>query len=117
MDMVTRPYMAKYEVKTTSIDDPAERQLQLEIFYDDWKTSFVIPCYNKKGSMSVITNNRPVSLVARFTKIFETVIDTYITDFLLPNNILDPNQLDFVPNKLITDQLHNFLYLCYTAMS
>ena len=56
---------------------------------------------------SVVTNYRPISLVACFSKMFEKVIVVHVTDFLLRNNILNPNQFGFVPNKSISDQLHN----------
>jgi Reverse transcriptase (RNA-dependent DNA polymerase) len=63
-------------------------------FPDDLKIAKVIPIF-KSGSKSDPSNYRPMSLLNIFSKIFETVINSRILNFLSKHNILNINQFGF----------------------
>jgi hypothetical protein len=65
-------------------------------FPEQLKYSKVKPLY-KNGKKSCISNNRPISisLITAFSKIFEKVMYTRVSDFLNSNNILAGQQFGF----------------------
>jgi hypothetical protein len=64
------------------------------IFPDRLKISIVKPLY-KKGDKSCVTNYRPISLLAAFSKVLEKVMYNRLSHYMRTNNILDPEQVGF----------------------
>ncbi|KAK3539226.1 hypothetical protein QTP86_031272 [Hemibagrus guttatus] len=61
-----------------------------------FKKTRVIPILKKPAlDPSDISNYRPVSLLSFPSKIFERVVCNQLSDYLLQNNLHDPNQSDF----------------------
>ena len=51
---------------------------------------------NKKGAKDAISNYRPISLLNNFYKIFTTILNNHIQDYLSSNNLIHSNQKAFV---------------------
>lgn len=62
---------------------------------------FLIP---KKTNPQVHSDYRPMSLCNTILKMVTNTLANRIKSFL--DRIIDPNQSDFIPNKLITDNIH-----------
>jgi hypothetical protein len=63
--------------------------------YPDWlKYANIIPCF-KKGSITEISNYRPISLLTGFSKIFEILICNRIKLCLTNNKVTVDNQFGF----------------------
>ena len=71
---------------------------------DIWKKSHIIPAH-KKNDKRLVNNYRPISLLPIFGKIFEKIIFNRIYDFLLNEELLNPNQSDFRPSDSCINQL------------
>ena len=68
------------------------------IFPDALKIAKVIPFF-KNGSPFVVSNYKPISLLPIFSKIFERLMHTRITEFITNNSILNEYQFGFQKNK------------------
>ena len=66
------------------------------IFPDSQKIAKICPIY-KSGDKTDTNNYRPISLLPVFSKIFETLISTRLTQYLHQNLILNPAQYGFRP--------------------
>ena len=84
-----------------------KNSLKLSYYPDIWKKSNIIPVHKKNGKQFV-NNYRPISLLPIFGKIFEKIIFNRIYDFLLKEELLNPNQSGFRPSDSCINQL---LYL------
>ena len=74
-------------------------------YYPDiWKRSNIIPVH-KKNDKQLVNNYRPISFLSIFGKMFEKIIFDRICNFLLEEEILNPNQLDFRPSDSCVNQL------------
>ena len=71
---------------------------------DIWKRSNIIPVH-KKNDKQLVNNYRPISLLPIFGKIFEKIIFNKIYNFLLEENLLNPNQSGFRPSDSCINQL------------
>ena len=69
------------------------------IFPDNLKMSKVIPLYKAKDQ-TLLSNYRPIALLPSISKIFEYVLLEQITNYLLDNNMLSPQQYGFRSNHL-----------------
>ena len=69
-----------------------------------WKKSHIIPAH-KKNDKRLVNNYRPISLLPIFGKIFEKIIFNRIYDFLLKEELLNPNQSGFRPSDSCINQL------------
>ena len=67
------------------------------IFADNLKISKVIPLYKTKDQ-TPLSNYRPIALLPSISKIFEYVLLEQITNYLLDNNTLSPQQYGFRSN-------------------
>ena len=67
------------------------------IFADNLKISKVIPLYKAKDQ-TLLSNYRPIALLPSISKIFEYVLLEQITNYLLDNNMLSPQQYGFRSN-------------------
>ena len=77
---------------------------KLSYYPDIWKKSNIIPAH-KKNDKQLLNNYRPISLLPIFGKIFEKIIFNRIYDFLLKEELLNPNQSGFRPPDSYINQL------------
>ena len=68
------------------------------IFPDSLKTAKVIPIH-KNDSIFEVSNYRPISLLPIFSKIFERLMYTRLSEFITKHKILHDNQFGFQKNK------------------
>jgi hypothetical protein len=85
---------------------------------DQFKLATVIPIY-KKGSKSVVSNYRSISLLSVFNKILEKLMYKRLVIFLEKNQVIFRGQFGFRSNHsilLIADKIHkvveNKMYSC-----
>ena len=69
-----------------------------------WKRSNIIPVH-KKNDKQLVENYRPISLLPIFGKIFEKIIFDRLYNFLLQEELLNPNQSGFCPFDSCVNQL------------
>ena len=69
-----------------------------------WKRSNIIPVH-KKNDKQLVKNYRPISLLPIFGKIFEKIIFDRLYNFLLQEELLNPNQSGFRPSDSCVNQL------------
>ena len=75
---------------------------------DCYKTSLIAPIY-KKGSRSIASNYRPVSLTSHIIKIYERVLRKQMIRHLDNNDLLCDNQHGFRAGRsCLTQLLHHF---------
>ena len=74
-------------------------------YYPDiWKRSNIIPAH-KKNDKQLVHNYRPITLLSIFGKNFEKIIFNRIYNFLLEEELLNPNQSGFCPFDSCVNQL------------
>ena len=79
-------------------------------YYPDiWKRSNIIPVY-KKNDKRLVNDYRPISLLPTFRKNFEKIIFNRIYNFLLEENLLNPNQPGFCSSDSCVNQLLAITY-------
>ena len=66
-------------------------------FIDNFKTAKVIPIH-KKGSLSIVSNYRPISLLPTMSKILEKIMFERLTSYLHKNQFFYENQFGFRKN-------------------
>ena len=81
-----------------------ENSIKSSCYPDIWKKSNVIPAH-KKNDKRLVNNYRPISLLPIFGKIFEKIIFHRIYNFLLKEELLNPNQSGFRPSGSCINQL------------
>ena len=69
----------------------------------------IIPVHNiipvhKKNDKQLVKNYRPISLLPIFGKLFEKIIFNRIYNFLLQEELLNPNQSGFRPSDSCVNQ-------------
>ena len=64
-------------------------------FPKELKVAKIIPLYKNKGSISEISNYRPISMLSVFSKIFEKLIHKQLTNFFDTNDTLNSSQYGF----------------------
>ena len=69
-----------------------------------WKRSNIIPVH-KKNNKQLVNNYRPIFLLPIFGKIFEKIIFDRLYNFLLQEELLNPNQSGFRPSDSCINQL------------
>ena len=74
------------------------QSLKSGIFPNQLKIAKVTPIY-KKDDKKIITNYRPISVLAVVSKIFETVIHEQLSDYFLSNNLFSAQQYGFRKNS------------------
>ena len=80
------------------------------------KVATLIPIH-KRGDTQIPANYRPISLLPYFSKIFEKIIFSRISEHLLINNILSPFQFGFRRNLSTLDAIINFMELVYNSLN
>ncbi|KAI5748482.1 hypothetical protein M8J77_026065 [Diaphorina citri] len=81
---------------------------QLGIFPDLFKSAVVTPLH-KKGSLSSITNYRPISLLNSFSKILEKLAHYRLILHLESQHLLNKEQFGFRAGTSTADAIANFL--------
>ena len=69
-----------------------------------WKRSNII-LVHKKNDKQLVKNDRPISLLPIFGKIFEKIIFDRLYNFLSQEELLNPNQSGFRPSDSFVNQL------------
>ena len=79
-------------------------------FPNPWKESIIkiLPKPAKKDYFS-ISSYRPISLTSTLSKIYEKIINSYLTFHLESQNLLNPNQYGFRPNRSTVKALQKIL--------
>ena len=70
----------------------------------------------KKGLKSNPTNYRPISLTSTICRIFEKIISQQILNFLITNNLINPNQFGFLKGRSTITQLISTLQTWYETI-
>ncbi len=68
----------------------------------DWKVHKLFPLH-KKGSVSEVSNYRPISLLNIFHKVLELIVYSKIIDFIYPK--ISKTQFGFIRNRSTLQQL------------
>ena len=80
---------------------------------NEWKISLIVPIF-KNGDKSDPANHRPIALTSSFSRLFEAIIHTKITNHLLTHSLLSPSQYGFLQNRSTCTQLitcvHEWLF-------
>ena len=80
------------------------------------KVANLIPIH-KHGDTRIPANYRPISLLPYFSKIFEKIIFSRISQHLFINNILSPFQFGFRRNLSTLDAIINFTEILYNSLN
>lgn len=85
-------------------------------FPDTLKVAKIIPIL-KKGDPRIMSNYRPISILNFFSKIFEKVIHSRLSNYLAHHNILSCEQFGFRKNLSTLDAIINFTETIYEALN
>ena len=72
-----------------------------------WKRSHVTPVYKNKGSMSEVSNFRPISLTCVLCKMMEKILVKHMHNYVLEHHIITKHQSGFQPKDSTVYQLLN----------
>ena len=86
------------------------------VFPKIFKKALVLPLF-KKGSITEISNYRPISILPTFSKVIEKCLKVRLTHFLSSNNILAPQQFGFQTGLSTEDAILNFLEHIYANIN
>ncbi len=81
-----------------------------------WSTAVVAPIFKNKGSTSLASNYRPISLTCVACKVMECVIRDNLLSFLNENHLISPHQHGFVSGKSTVTQLIECLNSWYKSL-
>ena len=88
------------------------RSFTESVFPKFCKVARVVPVF-KSGSPSSVLNYRGISILPPFSKIIEKVVHKQLSDYLLSNNLLNPNQYGFRKNRSTTDAIVDMTQYIY----
>ena len=74
------------------------------VFPDEFKHATVIPVW-KKGSRTIVSNFRPISILPFIGKIFEKCMYNRIISFVSNCNLISPNQFGFTKGRTTQDAI------------
>ena len=74
------------------------------IFPSSWTKSMIVPLH-KKGDKALETNYRGIAILSCLGKFFNVIINERISDFVMSNKIIKPEQLGFVKGNRTSDNL------------
>ena len=86
-------------------------------FLDIWKYAIVMPIY-KRGDVYNIRNYRPIALLSISSKVFEKLIKTQLSEYLLSNKIISNTQHRFHQNwscQMVPLRLSKILFTLKSA--
>jgi len=93
-----------------------EKSIKSSTFPTEWKRALVCPIH-KKGSRSLVSNYRPVSLLSLASKILEKFIYRQLSGVLERNGVLVPEQYGFRPGRSVNLQLVELLNFITRALN
>jgi hypothetical protein len=76
----------------------------------DWSTGLIVPIYKNKGDIMDTNNYRGITLISCVAKLFTSILNTRLTNFLQDNSVLHENQTGFRKGYSAND--HIFLFKC-----
>ena len=77
----------------------------------EWKTAIISAVF-KKGSRSMASNYRPISLTCVLCRIMESFLKDAIMDHLTSNHLLSPRKHGFINGRSTVTQLLTYLECC-----
>ena len=86
-----------------------QASLDQGVLPDIWKTATIVPIH-KKGSQTICSNYRPISLTCICSKVLEHIIYSNISVHLNTNNILCEEQHGFYNHRSCESQLINTVH-------
>ncbi len=81
-----------------------------------WSTADVSPIFKNKGSPSLVSNYRPISLTCVACKVMESILRDHILSFLSHNRLISSHQHGFVSGKSTVTQLVECLNFWYQSL-
>ena len=81
------------------------RCLKEKCFPTSWKVSSVCPVFKNAGERSSSSQYRPISLLSIISKIFESILNKHLVDYLRANNLLHDVQYGFRSSRSTVDVL------------
>ncbi len=81
-----------------------------------WSTATVSPIFKNKGSTSLASNYRPISLTCVACKVMESIIRDNLVFFLNENHLISAHQHGFVSGKSTVTQLIECLNSWYKSL-
>ena len=84
-----------------------------DIFWQMEKSN-IVPIH-RKSERQLIKNERQVSLLTIWGKLFERIIFNYLSKYFKENNLLSPHQSGFIPGDSCVEQLIIILHEVYKA--
>ena len=85
-------------------------------FPDKLKTGRVTPLF-KEGSLTEVSNYRPITSLSVFSKLFEKLVHKRMTSFISRYNLIKPNQFGFQQSKCTSDAILEFLENVYDSFN
>ena len=82
---------------------------------DIWKKSNIIPV-QRKNDKELVKNYRPTSLLPILVKLFEKIVFNRIYNFLLQDELINPNQFCFRPSDSCVNQLISKTHEIFEAL-
>ncbi|MEW8546068.1 MAG: reverse transcriptase family protein [Candidatus Thiodiazotropha sp.] len=74
---------------------------------DSWLEGIIRPIYKRSGSPDEPENYRPITILSCFGKLFTSVLNQRLNEFLTHYNILEENQAGFRSGYSTTDHIFN----------
>ena len=81
-----------------------KRILQLGIYPDEWKVGYINPIY-KSGNKTDASNYREITIMNCLGKLFNTVLNRRLDQYLEDNNIIKEVQIGFQKESRTTDHM------------
>jgi len=89
--------------------------IEQSIFPDTLKVADVKPLF-KNSDKSIMSNYRPISMLRKFSKIFEKIIKARLIEFLEKNNLSSKNQYGFRPGLSTENALYKVTQFLYSYL-
>ena len=75
----------------------------------DWKLARVTPIYKGKGSQSVKSNYRPISVIPHIAKILEKEVQSQLMKYFIQHDLISLDQFAFLKNHSTQTCLHRVI--------
>ena len=93
------------------------KSLSTGIFPSSWKNSYIYPIY-KSGDKAEVQNYRPISILSTLAKVFESIVTSRLSDFLLLS--IADSQHGFVKGRSVLSNLliyNDFIFDAFKSRS
>jgi len=84
---------------------------------DIWKHALISPIYKSKGTKKKAKNYRPISLTCVPCRVFESIVNRRLLDFLLKNDAISRFQHGFLSKRSTATQLLTCVSSWFSAMN